>query len=52
MRWLPFDSISIATILILPLTTPGAAPAADDAPVAYRGARIYTAAGAPLDKGC
>jgi imidazolonepropionase-like amidohydrolase len=30
---------------------PGDAPAAEDAPVAYRGARIYTVAGAPLDKG-
>ena len=38
-------------IVLLTLIGPAAAAAAKDSPVAYRGARIYTVAGKPIDRG-
>ncbi|HWG46911.1 MAG TPA: amidohydrolase family protein [Gemmataceae bacterium] len=49
MRPLGFFVAALFLPLILVLTTIGEAPA--DRPIAYRGARILTAAGAPIDKG-
>jgi imidazolonepropionase-like amidohydrolase len=49
MRNLGLYALALSFPLALVLTTKGDAPA--DRPVAYRGARILTAAGAPIDKG-
>src|SRR5215469_16528832 len=49
MRNLGLYALALSFPLALVFTTNGDAPA--DRPVAYRGARILTAAGAPIDKG-
>jgi imidazolonepropionase-like amidohydrolase len=51
MRWLVLCSIGVFMSWFIVTVRAGDAPAPADAPVAYRGARIYTAAGAPVDKG-
>jgi len=49
MRHLGLYILALPLPLVLTLSTSGDAPA--DRPIAYRGARILTAAGAPIDKG-
>ncbi len=49
MRHLGLLALVVSLPLIFTLATSGNAPA--DRPIAYRGARILTAAGAPIDKG-
>jgi imidazolonepropionase-like amidohydrolase len=49
MRHLGLLLVVLSLLSILVLTTNGGAPA--DRPIAYRGARLLTAAGAPIEKG-
>lgn len=53
MSWPRHAALLLATApLLLPPVAPAADPPSSDAPVAYRGARLLTAAGPPIEDGC
>jgi imidazolonepropionase-like amidohydrolase len=51
MRCFRFGCLGIVTALIVSWATAGEDPAPADGPVVFRGARIFTAAGKPVEKG-
>ncbi|MBL8796882.1 MAG: hypothetical protein JNM56_23475, partial [Planctomycetia bacterium] len=50
MRWLPlYGSIYLASLLVA--LHAADAPPKNDKPIAFKGAKIHTAAGAPIERG-